>query len=264
MGILLLLFALTFRGEGYSVASIQAQEEDELLATITALETRVAESDSTATPAAATTAARVSSSLEAQLFGPVDQLAMGEPGEIAIVARGEVGNTLALILRNNTSQDIYSINVAGEFRDSTGRLLGTGSDQGFVPAIVPPGGITLGYVYFPDGIIEDAELILDIEVDAPSTFDYERLLPAEVIEVAFTETRFIGTVRNAAEVPVEGSGIFVVAQCLDDSGTIIAEYRTRTDKRNVSPGEEAAFGTGLYGDLPCDPNSLIVAAESGH
>lgn len=65
---------------------------------------------------------------------------------------------LPVAVRNGTNESITSVEVSGAPKDETGKILASGRSQGFSPAVVPAGGISLGYVFFSAKLPTTAKL----------------------------------------------------------------------------------------------------------
>ncbi len=104
----------------------------------------------------------------------------GTPGEVAVIAQTaglDRSGSLPVVVRNNTDSAVSGIELdrAGPPRRRV--LAATGSSQGFEPAIVEPGEIAFGYVYFDyDAEVDGAEFELSVSSDDGAGFN----LPAVI------------------------------------------------------------------------------------
>lgn len=182
---------------------------------------------------------------------------------VAVVVQGDfrgsgMGGTLPLIVRNNSADVVHDITATGSAQDADGKLVGSGSDQGFTPNTIAPGGIALGYVYFSDDIGQGAAF--DIEVDAepgPGTWSID--LPLQ--DLNQTKDSILGKVVNDTGSKVSGP-ISINGMCFDEAGTILRTVSDYAAKDDLAPGATSTFSLDLYGD-PCPTFLLGARGYSG-
>jgi hypothetical protein len=78
---------------------------------------------------------------------------VGDPGKVDVVQIGELskdagGATLPVVIRNNTDKGVAHVDLSAVARGSSGKVVATGSSQGFEPAQIQPGEPALGFIYF--------------------------------------------------------------------------------------------------------------------
>lgn len=158
------------------------------------------------------------------------------------------------MVRNNTSQPAYRIEVTGTARDADGRLVASGSSQGFSPVLVQPGEWAFGYVFLGSEVSLD-EITLDLSVSAmgTATSSFAASLDVEVIEAEFVTgdmfDRIVGIVRNQQDVPVTFP-ISVDVACFDN-GQLVGIEGSFTEGGDLNPGATDSFSISMYGDQPC-------------
>ena len=138
--------------------------------------------------------------------------------------------------------------------------LGSGEDQGVEPAVVQPGEIAFGYIYFSAAPAATATIEVSATADdaADDLFGSVPLLVGEanLIEGEYAQ-QIVGEV-SAEEVESTGSAR-VMALCVDQAGTPASATTGYTDgQASILPGTAATFSIDLFGD-PC-PTFLIGAS----
>lgn len=182
----------------------------------------------------------------------------GDPSEVSIVATNSktgMSDSILVIVRNNTSEPVGEITVTGTARDASGALAGSGSSQGFDPAVVAPGEIALGYVYFDGGYPADGKFEYDVSADEVG--DYFQ--PMTVTEINNTGDAVVGAVSNDTGVDVTGP-ISANVWCFDDGGAIISSRQEFTEQDELAKDAKGSFSADLYGE-PCP---IGLAAASGY
>jgi hypothetical protein len=203
--------------------------------------------ETTVAPAAVGPAA-IDASPYVAVFGDLSAVSLpdGEPGEVSIIVRADAvdsGGSVNMIVRNNTNVPIGAIDVTGTARDAAGSLVGSGSSQGFEPAVIAPGEIAFGYVFFDSDLPADSTF--EFSVSASEVDDF--FLPVTVTEISNTGDQIIGIVKNELDVEVSGPiGANVI--CLGPDGSILNFVRSFAEQDKLPPGGTGSFAISLYGD----------------
>ena len=137
-------------------------------------------------------------------------------------------------------------------------MFATGGDQGFDPAFICPGEISLGYQYFEDTKLPN-DATYTFEATAKESDKPEYFLDLEVTEVNLVDDRLVGMFTNNQDAEVSGP-ISAVAFCFDESGTFLYSHSDYTEKDSALPGEQIPFSISLGGDL-CP---IYLVAGSGY
>jgi hypothetical protein len=80
-----------------------------------------------------------------------------DSGKVAVVAQAPLtfpvrgGETVPIAVRNNTPGSVTEITAQGIVRDAGGKIVATGTDQGFHPALLQLGQVALGFIYLGIG-----------------------------------------------------------------------------------------------------------------
>ena len=196
-------------------------------------------------------------------FGDVAvlELPTGTPGEVAVIAQTaglDRSGSLPVVVRNNTDSAVSGIELTGRAR-LDGALAATGSSQGFEPAIVEPGEIAFGYVYFDyDAEVDGAEFELSVSSDDGAGFN----LPAVIDELTATDDGIVGIVTNQGSTAISGP-IGVATACFDATGNFSGHATSYTDEDEIAAdGGTASFNIDLYDDtVSCD---IGLVAASGY
>lgn len=189
-------------------------------------------------------------------------LPAGQAGEVSIVATGPYsGDSLPVVVRNNSSSSVVDVGLTGVARSASGELLASGEDQGLHPEFVRPGEIAFGFVYF--GF--DVELPTDTEYELTVTSDAVSgdsqafgALDLRMVELELLDDRIVGIAENGHDQTVEGP-IDVSVLCFDSAGQITSTQGSFADQDMVEPGGTASFTVDLFGS-PCE---LFIAGSSG-
>lgn len=103
----------------------------------------------------------------------------GESGEVSVVATGEVDQfgQIPFVVRNNTTEDVASVQVSVTARDASGALVGVANASQVRPSFVPVGGIGFGVASFGN-VSLPAEASFEFEAEAEAASDQSlRLFP---------------------------------------------------------------------------------------
>jgi hypothetical protein len=190
----------------------------------------------------------------------VGLLPAGHQGQIEVVATGTYdGNTLPVIVRNNSDKAISSIKVTATVKNAAGNLIAAGGDQGLRPGTLAPGDYALGYLYF-DGaeLPTDATFEFDVASTLASDDRFNAIYDLTIIEANYLDGRIVGFLQNDTDKTVQGVGITVL--CMDPQGAITGEQTGYLDKDEVVPRAKSAFQVDFY-DLTCE---TFVVAASGY
>jgi len=193
-------------------------------------------------------------------FGDIGVVSIpdGEPGVLAVVATGaalDEGSSLPVIVRNNTSKTIGSIDVTGLARDAGGNLAGSGSSQGFQPALVAPGEIAFGYVFFGDVTGEGLTFELTATGEEPDSFFSS--VPVQITELNVSEEQIIGVVSNTSSDEV-GGPISIDGICFSTDGQLLGTIGGYAEQEELPAGATGSFSIRLYSG-PC-PVGLLAAS----
>jgi hypothetical protein len=190
----------------------------------------------------------------------VPNIPEGSPGTIEVVVSGTYdGNVIPVLVRNRTDGPVIRIEVSATARDSEGNIIATGSDQGFSPNLVQPGGIAFGYLYF-DGADLPSEVnidVLPVAEDAEGDFaDFENIRDLTLDSVALAGDRLVGEAINEHSETVTGP-ISAEAVCFDEAGKLIDHSKDFTDQEIVEPGGVLPFAIEI--DEPCSHHLVALS-----
>lgn len=185
----------------------------------------------------------------------------GEAGMISVVKVGKYDGRLPVIIRNNTTSAVIRVEVSAVASDKDGKMLASGSDQGFKPNLVKPGEITMGYVYFDSAELpEDAKFEFETSAeDSEGDFaTFENIRDLEVVDFSQVSNRAVGYLRNQYDEEVVGP-ISVVAYCFNDKNELLGMFSDFTDKDNAAPGDTIPYQIDLGKECP-----IFLIAGSGY
>jgi hypothetical protein len=183
----------------------------------------------------------------------------GEAGKISVVAVGKyAGNILPVIIRNNTASAVIRVKVSVTANDKDGKMLASGGDQGFIPNLVKPGEITMGYAYFDSvKLPEDAKYVFETSAEASDGkfATFENIRDLELVEVSQVGNRAVGKLKNQYDKEVNGP-IGVVAYCFNDKNELLGRSSTYAAKNKAAPGDTIPFQV----DLKTCPIFLVAGS----
>jgi hypothetical protein len=159
--------------------------------------------------------------------------------------------TVPVVVRNNTSDTLAGIEIAGTAR-SGGALVGSGSSQELAPANVKPGEFTMGYVFFSNSVPTGSTYSFTVTGRPAENPAYD--VDLRIAEVnrrpdEFGTDSIIGIVSNPMASPVTGP-VSVLVMCFQGS-TPGATATGFTDADSVAPHGTASFSVNApEGDCP--------------
>jgi hypothetical protein len=233
-------------------------------ATIAAFQTQVAGTKATVEPTKPASTKEAAAVPKAKKTKPylagnaLSLLGKGKSHKLSIVATGTYdGNTIPLIVRNNTGKDIIRIQVTGVVRSADGKLLASGGDQGFGPNLVHAGDYAIGYVYFGGAQLpEDAKFSFETSSTDATDNKYENMRDLSVTEADSLDGRIVGFLQNGYKETVTGP-MAVKVMCLGADGSLLGLYQGYTDKDSAKSGEKVPFQVDIYGQVDCT-NFLVT------
>lgn len=204
----------------------------------------------TATPTATATPTMTATPQPEEVFVTTSQLLEGE------TSRRLVGEVL-----NNTSLDVYDVQVTARFYDDQDSLVAVAGPTfarlyRFLPRQRVPFAITL---YDPPATIARYELDLNYEND-PGIFTYEpvNVLSNQTRDISLG-TEIFGELRNDQSVPLKD--IRVAAIVYDRAGEVL-DVGFDIKLETLNPGETTTYVIWLYDvDNPAVFHSRLVQAE---
>lgn len=263
---------------------LEATAQDGSQATVSALETRVAKQATSIAkrdakidqlrnqiatmqanaPEQAPTSepAAESGSDSTYLGGPgVALLPAGTAGKVEVVLAGVYdGNTLPIIVRNNTDADIADLKVSATAKTASGDLIAAGGDQGFRPNVVTAGSYGIGYLYFDGAALPgDATFEFNVTYEKPGG-RFVSALDLTYQEANFLGDRIVGVMKNDHDETVTGP-LGIAVACLGADGSILEVQQGYADQEEVPAGGTVPFQVSFYSGVDC---SAFVLAGSGY
>lgn len=208
------------------------------------------------TPAAPDASAFVGSFGQAELVS----LAPGEPGKVSVIESGPYvtgSQILPVLVRNMTGQTLGRITLTGVARDATGALVGSGEDQGLQPAVVAPGEVAWGDVYFGADLPQGTTFEVLASGEPLGDLSFSNL-PMEITELNVSQDTIVGIASNAGTTTVSGP-IGVSVLCLSQDGAELIVKSDYATSDSVAPGGTTAFTVNFFGDPVCE--RFLVAAS---
>lgn len=179
----------------------------------------------------------------------------GEPGMFSIVMVGPPqGGMVSVIVRNRTSDPLYSVKVNGPARTAAGELIGSGRSLEFFPDVVQPGEWAFGAVNFGvQDLPADAQFELVPSADTEPGYGSKlnlRVTESNIIEETHLD-QIVGIVENSTDKTLS-SGISVAAACFDATGTsLLTSHTTFADGNGLQPGGTISFAIILFNKPEC-------------
>lgn len=172
----------------------------------------------------------------------------GEQGKVSVVQIGPMekdSGTLLFAFRNNTTEGISHVDWTAT-ATSGGKIVGTGSSQGGIPAQVQPGEVGLSYIYFDNAksIPKDAKYEFTVET-TPVNTDAFNTAAIKVTQASLVGGSIVGGATNANDAEVQGPyGVDVYCFKGDK---IQAQHQTFAKQDGkVAPGGKVTFSLDLY------------------
>jgi len=163
-----------------------------------------------------------------------------------------IGYAEPFAVRNGTKKTIANLSADGVVKNSAGKIVDTGSDQGFSPTRLEPGQEAFAFIYFQSAQSFPAGAALPVKVSyqdlsTPDTYKAD----LSTVQVNNTGTDIVGESKNIRKDTVQGP-VSVDVYCVDANGIFTGpELGTFADlpdsSDNVTPGASYSFDVGLDG-----------------
>jgi hypothetical protein len=193
-------------------------------------------------------------------------LPAGRPGVVALVSEGshiDQSGSLPIVVRNNTSHVVARISASGTIQNADGKLIATGSDQGLMPNLVPPGEIAFGYIYFQNSntqIPPGGKVSIQVGSTKASQDFYENIRDLKVSNTNLAAGQFgkqvLGEAADQYHYRISGP-IGVDVACFNKAGRILDVASDFASPYNLVPGQTASYTVSLTS--PC-PVYLVAAS----
>ena len=189
----------------------------------------------------------------------------GGAGKVDVVASAPIKVnsaglvTLPVAVRNGTNESITSVEVSGAAMDATGKILASGRSQGFSPAVVPAGGVSLGYVFFDAKLPDTAKLEFTVASKPLEGDPYFQDL--KVDQANAMGTSVTGKATNTSKNKLNGPyGVHVT--CFDAKGSLLgSQTGFASPDADLAAGQSVTFQVDFYGE-PC-PTFLVGVSGYG-
>lgn len=176
----------------------------------------------------------------------------GDGSGLEVVMIGTpTSSSLPVVVRNNTADPAYRIDVTATARNAEGTLVASGSSHGFTPTLLQPGEWAFGYVYLGAEIALD-QVDLDFSLSSRGIAP-DRSFPSLDIEVVEAELftdgrrdRIVGSVRNPHDVELRWP-VSVDYACFDDD-RLVGVGGSSLDGDDLAAGATGSFTINLYGN----------------
>jgi hypothetical protein len=155
--------------------------------------------------------------------------------------------TVPVMVGNGTSGYISRVEVSGPAVDPTGKVVGSGDSQGFVPVNVAPGEVSFGYAYFSSTVPAGATFQLKVTYDeGKSSTDANVQVTQANAGTDPNSPSIVGTVTNSGG-PTVKNPIKVEVFCFDTSGALVGESGSFTDgSADLTVGAVASYDVSMY------------------
>jgi hypothetical protein len=168
------------------------------------------------------------------------------------------GETLPIAVRNNTPGSVTEITAQGIVRDAGGKIVGTGTDQGFHPALLQPGQVALGFIYLGIGTNVPAGSTITVQASGkPASSSNTYFADLLVTEVNNTGQQVVGTIKNPRAHAVQAP-YSVDVYCTDRSGGLREIGGFADVSTDLAPGATSGSTVDLAG-TPC-PQFIVGAS----
>jgi hypothetical protein len=188
----------------------------------------------------------------------------GDSGKVAVVAQAPLtfpvrgGETVPIAVRNNTPGSVTEITAQGIVRDAGGKIVATGTDQGFHPALLQLGQVALGFIYLGIGTNVPAGSTITVQASGkPASSSNTYFADLLVTEVNNTGQQVVGTIKNPRTHAVQAP-YSVDVYCTDRSGGLRENGGFADVSTDLAPGATSGFSVDLAG-TPC-PQFIVGAS----
>jgi hypothetical protein len=188
----------------------------------------------------------------------------GDSGKVAVVAQAPLtfpvrgGETVPIAVRNNTPGSVTEITAQGIVRDAGGKIVATGTDQGFHPALLQLGQVALGFIYLGIGTNVPAGSTITVQASGkPASSSNTYFADLLVTEVNNTGQQVVGTIKNPRTHAVQAP-YSVDVYCTDRSGGLREIGGFADVSTDLAPGATSGFSVDLAG-TPC-PQFIVGAS----
>lgn len=204
-------------------------------------------------------------------IGGLPKLPPGPVGQIAVVAQGpysvySTGKVLPVVIRNNTKRPVSGVHIAALAVDPKGRDLAPGEDDGIQPAVVPPGGVALGFLRFGGTNLPASTryrfTVTDTPAGANVGFSAERDL---VVSGRYTGGHVAGTGTNTTRKRLTKPFV-VLAACFDRAGRMLTFGKGFGAKAPAAPRKIVPFDIDFTrrGKLPAPACKHVLVSMIGY
>lgn len=178
-------------------------------------------------------------------------------GKVAIlftappVVQGTSSTVVPVIVGNGTKDFISNIDVAGPAVDATGKVIGSGDSQGFVPTNVAPGQVSFGFAYFQSAIPAGSSFNLKVTYrDGESSTDVDAQVQQANAGTDPNLPSVVGTVTNPNKVTIKNP-ITANVVCFSAVGTLtdVASGFT-SGQADLTTGATASFNDNIFENCP--------------
>jgi hypothetical protein len=214
--------------------------------------------------AAATTASASVSVTRPTATGGTPAFA-GTPHKVTVVKTGVYGNTLPVLIKNNTPVAVKSIKLSG-MAYTGGKLVVTGSDQGIQPAVVPPGELAFGYVYFNGKkLAPGTKFKINVSSKPASQDEFIDTVDVPLTSVRYAGGNLVGIGVNPSKKKISGP-LSVYAICIDAAKQIVKLETGSADADDLPPKGQAPFTLDLtsYGTAPAPKCRYLLVSMTGY
>ncbi len=147
----------------------------------------------------------------------------------------QTGGGIPFVVKNDTGNPVSDVKASGQVRDPSGKLVATGSDQGFHPAYVAKGGLSFAYIYLDPNATAPPGSTLTIKVTSEKASTKETYAADfTVTEANLVGDQVVGTVTNPRDHEVTGP-VKVDVFCFAANGTPTGTMGTYADNADKVP-----------------------------
>lgn len=188
----------------------------------------------------------------------------GTSGEVSVVLTGPINvdqtgaTQVPIIVRNSTDAAATNVDITGAAKDAGGTIQASGRSHGVHPALVPPGGVTLSYVYFDSEVPTDATIDFTVASQPAEGEPYFRDLKFD--QANNTGRSITGQATNSSDDTLNGPyGVTVF--CFSDADEFLGTTMGfASPDADLSAGQSVTFDVNLF-EMEC---SKFLTGISGY
>jgi hypothetical protein len=188
---------------------------------------------------------------------PVFRVTKTQKNKLAVIAQGTIPNpvppegySIPIAIRNGSKTPIADLHATGMLRGPDGKLVGSGSDQGFNPTRLLPGQIGFAFIYLQPGTSVPAGTKMAASANGQKSNSQNTYFADLAVSGANnTGQQIVGLLKNPRSHTIQGPGT-VEVYCVTATGSFMGQAigtSTNISDGGLGGGATTSFTADLYG-----------------